>query len=455
MTAGELFKWLSVTAVSLCFARRVLRHYFPAPPELVYYGASKRLEKVLKQVPSLTNGYRPPPLLPGGVLQSAIAEMFHPPKTELQFVREVVHLPELVFSSESTTMSTGPKTRSKSASAAKARRSFHAPAKTRCCPDVVPTGETSIDWLGLDEGCDPEFRSASDNLDSRSICVIVPGLTGSSTSAYVRRTACAVVEAGGIAAVYNPRSRGGNHLSTPFLYSAGYTEDLRRTLNHVHDRFTGIPVTLVGFSLGANVVAKYVGEEREGCRLAGAVALAAPIDCISMSNWLLTSWTGKLLDPILVGAVHKVLHEIEHVFHGHDHIDVHGAKTAKTMSEFDKYTIAPMMGCRSASAYYREASSGNNLGDIRVPTLFLSANNDPIVPAHLIRRDDFYAAHVPSDGMDDDAHSVMLAVTDEGGHSMVYPEGWTVSQSWTTRVVTEYIEAVSSDYVSRNPFGRS
>ena len=90
-----------------------------------------------------------------------------------------------------------------------------------------------------------------------------------------------------------------------YRYSAGYTEDLRRTLNHVHDRFTGVPVTLVGFSLGANVVAKYcinrtcinwssafestklfltfryVGEEREGCRLAGAVALAAPIDCIS------------------------------------------------------------------------------------------------------------------------------------------------------------------------------
>ena len=56
----------------------------------------------------------------------------------------------------------------------------------------------------------------------------------------------------------------GNSLVTPFMYSAGYTADLRRTIQHIKQN-TSLPIFCVGYSLGSNVLAKYLGEEGESC----------------------------------------------------------------------------------------------------------------------------------------------------------------------------------------------
>ena len=75
----------------------------------------------------------------------------------------------------------------------------------------------------------PCAQSAAD----APICLIVPGLTSSSSSAYVRRAAATLHATGVRVGCYNPRGRGGNVLQTPFLYSAGFTEDVRRVVSHV------------------------------------------------------------------------------------------------------------------------------------------------------------------------------------------------------------------------------
>ena len=69
----------------------------------------------------------------------------------------------------------------------------------------------------------------------------------------------------------------------------------------------------IGFSLGSNVLSKYVGEEGGSCRLSGAMSIACPLDCVAMSTHLNTTLSGRLLDPVLVASVQKVLGEIEDV----------------------------------------------------------------------------------------------------------------------------------------------
>jgi predicted alpha/beta-fold hydrolase len=46
--------------------------------------------------------------------------------------------------------------------------------------------------------------------------------------------------AGMHAACFNPRGRGGNELRTPMLYSAGYTEDLRRVVGAINRSFSPV-----------------------------------------------------------------------------------------------------------------------------------------------------------------------------------------------------------------------
>eukprot|EP00755_Sulcionema_specki_P032317 Sspe_Gene.98481::Locus_71897_Transcript_1_6_Confidence_0.400_Length_1285::g.98481::m.98481 len=356
-------------------------------PLLSYDRNSELIRKVLSVMPTLNESYIPTPYLVGGVLQTISAEV-DSKHINLPYETERLLLPRLEGSNR------------------------------LCCPSVVPEGQISLDWVHSTRRDAP-------------VVIIIPGLTGDSTSPYVRRLADSCRQAGFTVACFNPRGRGGNSLTTPFMYSAGYTEDLRRAIAHIAKTHPKNPLFAVGFSLGANYLAKYVGEEGEGCPLKAAVCIACPVDCLLLSNNLHRSFIGRfLLDPILVKSVHKVLESIEEVIQSHPDINVVKARTARNMLEFDGAAIAPMMGFTCASEYYRNSASGLHLPNIRVPTLFLHAWNDPIVPGKLIHRDDF------------EANPFLLSVmTRDGGHSMDWPTGLRMSP-WSPRVVREFIEAI-------------
>ena len=113
--------------VMACFTRRVFRHWLgEGPPDIVYNRRSTRLNRLLVRLPTLRKGYAPPPLLPTGVLQSAMAEAYQPSPEDTPFVREVLHLGALDFASTPD------------------RRKL----KRKCCPDWVPEGVAALDWLG-------------------------------------------------------------------------------------------------------------------------------------------------------------------------------------------------------------------------------------------------------------------------------------------------------------------
>jgi predicted alpha/beta-fold hydrolase len=89
-----------------------------------------------------------------------------------------------------------------------------------------------------------------------------------------------------------------------------------------------------------------------------------------------------------------------------------------------------MMGCESASHYYRVASAGLWLHRIATPTCFVLPLDDPIVNGNRVRQDDFAA------------NKFLLAViTNSGGHSMDLPYGSNDS-SWFAKAAVEFAEAV-------------
>ena len=196
---------------------------------------------------------------------------------------------------------------------------------------------------------------------------------------------------------------------------------------------------LVFFTPGANYLAKYVGEEGEHCKLSAGVSLACPADCISMSNNLLHTFWGKLCDKVLIGGCKVMLDEIKSVMELHPQIDLDTVNEAATMADFDDASIAPMMGCASASDYYRESSCAAWIQYIRRPYMFLSSANDPIAPSHLIRTDIFQGPK--SKAPEEQPLPVLLAVTEEGGHSMLWNEGIDATKSWSLEAIADFFDA--------------
>jgi len=232
-------------------------------PEFCHCNAE--ISKLLLRLRTLRRGYATPLLVPSGLLQSALAESQPPPKEALPFVRDVIQLPPLNG------------------------------ASSRCCPAYVPLGIVSVDWL----------QQADENAP---VCLLVPGLTGSSSSQYIRRVAVALHRAGVRVGVFNPRGRGGNELVSPFFYSAGYTEDLRRIVERVRAQYPNAPLHAAGYSLGASYLGKYVAEEGVACVLSGAALFACPTDLVSGIRRLATSFGSRLLDRrVLVPSVQRVM----------------------------------------------------------------------------------------------------------------------------------------------------
>ena len=117
-------------------------------------------------------------------------------------------------------------------------------------------------------------------------------------------------------------------------------------------------------------------------------------------------------------------------------LDLRRAAAATSMWAFDDAIIAPMMDCAGgATQYYDEGSSHHVLPRVRVPTLFVSAANDPIAPADVIDSTLFTS--------EEGSAPLLLAVTSEGGHSMTWPEGWRGrGRSWSCDVLLEWVRTL-------------
>lgn len=355
-----------------------------------YDKSNKTLTQILGKCPSLEankTNYHPPFYLCGGFLQSAFNKSVVPEFLEPR-IREKFKVPAI-----------------------------KKPIKATCCPDFVPEGIVSIDWVKAD--------------NPKAIFILIPGLTGSSGDSYITCLADHLKTQGYSSACYNPRSRGGNELISPFLYSAGFTEDLRWIINHLKVTYPSVPLVGVGFSLGANILTKYLGEEGKDCYLKTAIVVGGPLDSIKNSAYLKRNFFTRACDKYLASSLRKMLLEFEGLFLSDPKLDVEKAKSAKTVFDFDDNITAHMMGYSSATEYYIGSSSLPFVKDISITTLFVSAKNDPVI--------DYLGEKLPEF---ESNPNLIRVLTKNGGHSMSWPKAPFGAKSWICDVITEYISAV-------------
>ena len=213
---------------------------------------------------------------------------------------------------------------------------------------------------------------------ARKVVVLCHGLEGHSKRPYVRGMARHFRKNGWNVCAMNYRGCSGEPNLKPRFYHSGATEDLDAVVRHIEKRYPGQPMALVGFSLGANLILKFLGDlGREApSAIRGAVVFSAPCDLAASAAAIARPRNRVYMRRFLNMLREKI--EIKEVLHP-GMITARGFDAIRTFEDFDNRYTAPLHGFRDARDYWNRASSKPVLSRIAVPTLMVSARDDPFL----------------------------------------------------------------------------
>jgi hypothetical protein len=233
--------------------------------------------------------------------------------------------------------------------------------------------------------------------------VLSHGLEGKSGRAYMMGMAKAFNRRGWNGVSFNFRGCSGEMNSTSATYHSGRTEDLHTVIQYLINIKKYKSITLVGFSLGANLTLKYAGEMGKSipAEVKCAVGISAPCDLIS-SSVEIHKIKNIIYSKRFLSTLVEKMKKKEHL---HPHGITRDYKSIKTLKDFDDKFTAPLNGFIDAMDYWRRCSSAKYIGGTAIPALILSAKDDPILGEECFPYDIAEANE-----------NVFLEVTEKGGH---------------------------------------
>jgi predicted alpha/beta-fold hydrolase len=285
----------------------------------------------------------------------------------------------------------------------------------------LPDGDiTAIDW-----------HRAGDSLpDAAPLLIILHGLEGSADSSYARMLMDASFDRGWRSCVLHFRDCGDYRNRLPRRYHAGETNDLRHLLNNLKRLRDGSnnpgPILAVGYSLGGNVLLKYLGESKKETPLAAATAVCVPLNLHVCAEALNTGFSKRYQIYLLKRMKNAVTRKFDRHTAA---FNWDRAMNAQTFAEFDDAVTAPLHGFSGKQDYYDRCSSGNFLHTIEMPTLIINALDDPFMTPEVIPTPDSIS------------DSVTIEIAENGGHVGFIKGGapWRPSFYLPDRIL-EYLE---------------
>jgi predicted alpha/beta-fold hydrolase len=208
------------------------------------------------------------------------------------------------------------------------------------------------------------------------LVLVLHGLEGSARRGYAVLTYRALAAHGLRAVGLNFRGCSGEPNRTARLYHSGETEDLRHVLGVIDQRGVRV-VAAIGYSLGGNVLLKYLAEEGEAARLRAAVAVSVPYDLGAGADALDATAMGRFYTRVFLKTLRAKMEAMSSLLDGQ--LDVERVRRARSFRAFDDAATAPLHGFAGAEDYYRRSSSGTLLHRVRVPTLLLQSADDPFL----------------------------------------------------------------------------
>ena len=218
------------------------------------------------------------------------------------------------------------------------------------------------------------------------VVVLLPGLGGSAWSPYATGMANTLSARGYRVAILHARGCGTqpNRLVTAF--HSGQTEDLAYFVSVLRERQAPCQLFAVGFSLGANVLLKYLAETPQA-PLRHAVAVSPPLDLAACAKRLKRG-ASQLYQGYLLRGLHQMLREkrLRIDIDGALNIDTDSIARLRTIEAYDDAITAPLHGFGTKERYYSECSSGPRLSEVTTPATIISSIDDPFLDASQYQR---------------------------------------------------------------------
>src|SRR5579859_3232480 len=262
------------------------------------------------------------------------------------------------------------------------------------------------------------------------VIAIVHGLEGSCDSNYVLGIAERAFHRGFHVVRLNQRNCGGTEKLTPTLYNSGMSGDYRAVLEELAEVDGFSQIFFAGYSMGGNLVTKMAGEYggaapralRGVCGICPAIDLAASADALEKrENYfyqrhfvkgLMTRYARKaalfpkIYSPSGFGAI-------------------------RTVRQFDDAITGPCFGYRDAQEYYDAAGARKVVGQVRVPMLMITAQDDPFVPY-----ESFLASLV------EENLAIQFIAPEHGGHCAFISRHEGAERFWAEARVVDFCEGL-------------
>lgn len=316
---------------------------------------------------------------------------------------------------------------------------------------------------GAQIALDYEFPSGMipniSDITDQTIVLILHGVNTDTSFGYMKAIMKHCTNQGFVAIGMNARSYGNIPMKTCRFMNSAYTNDLRSTVKILSSRYTKSKLFLVGFSMGANTLVKFLGESsnRLPTNLVGAVSLANPFIIqhsklkFPMSN-LMTAGTRKHMKAHTETIRQMSDDTIQDAFK-----KATSFRQSSSLSDISKYTSPFMIrnsveypyensiGYSSNEEYWREASSRNYVANVSIPLLIVFADDDVLTADSTISS---FGACLSNP-------NIIIARTPCGGHMGWHTSNWNnpfgsycftsandSNMNWSERTVTKFISAV-------------
>ncbi|MEI6255187.1 MAG: alpha/beta fold hydrolase [Planctomycetota bacterium] len=274
------------------------------------------------------------------------------------------------------------------------------------------------------------------------VAILSHGLCESHRGPLISRLAARLVARGVRVFRWDMRGCGAGMALARRPYHAGCSDDLQRVVEAVVDwcgvdaRGRPSPIALFGVSLSGNVLLKYLGEnggdqpERIPAAVRLAIAVNPPIDLLMGVESLASGGIRRVYDRYFVRRLLRHLDAWRRV--RPDAPPLRPGPRPRSLWEFDDRFTAPALGFPDAEAYYRASSACPVIGDIRVPTVIITSQDDPLVPAAMFAAD---CVKLPE--------AVRLVMTRHGGHvGYIGRRGTDPDRRWLDWRVVDLVTAI-------------
>lgn len=231
--------------------------------------------------------------------------------------------------------------------------------------------------IRLDTDCGDFLDIDLSLIGSDELLIVSHGLEGSSASQYIKGMVRQFNRDGKDVLAWNMRSCSGEMNRLPGFYHAGMTDDLDLMIRYGIEKGYK-KISLIGFSLGANLTALYLGQRSETLapEITNAVIFSTPCDLGKSAEKISRVRYRFYLESFLVTMRKKILDKSLSMDLG---VSLEGIERIKSFREFDDRFTGPLHGFKNGQQYYDEVSCKKWLHKIKVPTLIINAKDDPFL----------------------------------------------------------------------------